>query len=157
MADIKAPARVEGRRNWCGPYAAALILECDYITAYKKLLRAANAWLYRTNVPVHYRHHYKKKAIKGVQWNWLADVIRQRYKRFEWTYTKGKRKPTLRKMTDELNYNALYLIALTDHYIMVNTRDWTMCDNRHAKWIPLTQCPYMRQRVDAYGFIRKVK
>ena len=56
---------------------------------------------------------------------------------------------TVAKLRDNLRPNRLYVINVTDHYIVVDTRDWTVCDNFSAKWIPLADWPHRRTRCRA--------
>ncbi len=134
--------------TWCGPYALALVSGLDYDTVYQKLLRQRN------KSKASYQH--KAKYIAGVYHRELWAMARKLCsKTFDWDRSlKGK---TLGSMRDHLKGSRVYIIAVTGHYVVLDSRTWEVCDNQTKVWIPLAEWQHKKVRVQAIGEVRNHK
>ncbi len=130
--------------TWCGPYALALVSGLTYDQVYKKLLRNANAQLHRFQPRIKY--------LTGVGLELMERVSKTVKCKFEFTRVKGK--PTLNQFMNELRPNRIYVIHVTRHYLVVDTSDWTVCDNQIQRWVSLPDYKYRLSRVRDYAEVR---
>lgn len=126
---MNAPARSSTMRSsWCGPYAIAVCLGITYDEAYALIKKALRT----------------KMRITSMYDSWVTKALKRgglRVKTFEPPARYAKVKlggwPTLRNLADYLKPNRLYIVRVTDHYITVDTRDWTAIDNNGRGWFPV--------------------
>jgi hypothetical protein len=148
---MSTPTSASGRTLWCGPYAIAVIFGTDYDTAYKKTLRSVNKRLMKRS-----RWAWKKTRIQGLGNMAMERVIRTRYKKF--IFANVERKPTLKNYLDHLRPNRLYVVNVTGHYVLINTKDWTISDNQLGQWVPVNETThYMRSRVVTVALVKKFR
>ena len=119
--------------TWCGMYALALVSGLDYDTVYDKMLRGINRAIpaYRT----------KRKYITGVlntDMERTAKTIKCKIK-----FDKTK-KVNLKNYLDHLDPNKIYIINITDHYVVLDTRTWELCDNQSQEWVPVLESKHSR-------------
>lgn len=132
--------------TWCGPYALALISGNTYDHTYSECIRVANNrinYLNRDRMP--FQKLRKVKVITGMLNHELERVAKALGCSMKWTFCNST--PTLSRMTEELRPNRIYVINITDHYVVVDTRNWTVCDNQTQEWEPIKQSKHRRKRV----------
>jgi len=116
--------------TWCGPYALAVISNTPYEFAYAKTKKVL-----------------RKRAVMGMsrhEFSKVAKAMSVNCQRFWREREVGG--CTVAKLRDNLRPGRLYVIELTRHFIVVDTRDWTVCDNHQAKWVPLADWPHRRTK-----------
>lgn len=107
--------------TWCGPYALALVMGMTYEEALDRVKRST-----------------RRKRIKGM-WNTeVAKVLRGfGLRKCKFSYIPEKERTNLANMTDWFKPNRIYIVNVTDHYVVLNTKDWTMTDNCTEGWVPI--------------------
>ena len=129
--------------TWCGPYAMATVCGMDYDTVYKKMLRAYNK-----------RTPYKRKYISGVT-NTLMQIVSKTVKH-EIEFKRAERVTSVSQYLNYLYPNRVYILQITGHYIVVDTSDWTVCDNQSQEWVPLKGSKHIRCKVRNVAEVKKV-
>lgn len=120
---IKAPACAAKGATWCGPYALATIAGITYEEALAKVKKVTH-----------------RKRITGM-WNHEVESTAQKlgFKKFRFKYIPKKERTTLANSLDWLHPNRIYVVQITRHYVIVNTKDWTFTDNIFGgKWNPVS-------------------
>lgn len=133
---ITKPARAANGKTWCGPYALALITGKTYEDVLPFIRRAA-----------------KRKRIMGMyNWEFQKTARRMGLRKFEFKKIPSTQRTNLSNMTDWLRPNRIYVVQVTSHYVIVNTKDWTMTDNQTEGWIPISsEHKNGRRRLCAYA------
>ena len=139
-----APVRRDSSigKTWCGPYALAVISNTPYEFAYAK----AKKVLRKRAVMGMDRYQFSKVA-KAMSVNcqrfWredtVSDFVSTGPSRFRLDFI------TVSKLRDYLKPGRMYVVELTSHFIVVDTKDWTVCDNQHG-WMPLADWPHRRTK-----------
>ena len=105
------------RITWCGPFSVATVAGVKYEPAYQtlKMIRG-------------------KRHCKGV----TKSNITKACQRFgvDPKYTALKKRRVLRKFIEDghLESGKVYIVEVTKHVLVIDTRDWTTIDNQVAKW-----------------------
>lgn len=131
--------------TWCGPYALALISGLDYDTVYGKVLRAKNK-----RMPT----HKKRKYITGMSKS-LMQIVAKTMKCL-FMFVKAQRM-TLNSYIDHLTPNKVYIIQITGHYVVVDTRTWEICDNQSKAWQSISDSKHKRCFVKKIAEVRNHK
>ena len=104
------------RVTWCGPFAVATVAGIEYEPAYQTLRKIRG-----------------KRHCKGVSNGNIATACKQLGLKGKWTTLEKKRK--LSKFVPEsLEQGKVYIIQITKHVLVMDTRDWTTIDNQVPKW-----------------------
>lgn len=124
------------RKTWCGPYALAVVAGKTYEFAYQMLKQIRGkrhaCGVYNTNMD-------KAFGFCGLK----AEFV------------KAEKRCNLRKYIDEyLAPNKLYIINITRHYVVVDTRDHTTIDNQNPEWVPIENSKHLRCLVQ---FVAEIK
>ena len=136
------------RTMWCGPYALAVVSGLTYDETYKKVLRKLRS------MKSSYKH--KPKIIKGMYHSELEAVGKTLKCPFEFTGSARRRaRLTLNRTKDHLRPNRIYIVNVTDHYLVVNTSDWTMCDNWTKAWVPVKGSVHARKKVLSVAEVKR--
>ena len=141
------------RTVWCGPYALALLSGLSYDEVYKKALRKIRA--------LKKSYEYKPTSIKGMYPSELTAVAKTLKTPFAFERLDGRKNKrdqlTLTKAMDYLKPNRVYVVMITDHFLVVNTSDWTYCDSVDRGWYSVKSCSYARSKVDRVGEVKRHK
>jgi len=129
--------------TWCGPYALATVAGLTYDEVYEKMLRAYNK-----------KRYTKVKHITGV-----TNSLMERVSKICRCTFKFERvtKRTLNQTMDHLDPNRIYIVLVTGHYIVVDTRDWTMIDNQNMDWVPIKESAHRLKRVRSVAEVKNHK
>ena len=104
------------RVTWCGPFAVATVAGVEYEPAYQTLRKIRG-----------------KRHCKGVSNGNIASACKKFGLKGKWTTLKKKRK--LSKFVPEnLEQGKVYIIQITKHVLVMDTRDWTTIDNQVPTW-----------------------
>ena len=141
------------RTLWCGPYALALISGLDYDTVYAKALRKVRA--------KKQSYEYKPASLKGMYPSDLEAVAKTlkapfTFKALDKRWNK-RDQLTLGKSMDYLRPNRIYVVMVTGHFLVVNTTDWTYCDNIDEGWYPVSSSRHVRAKVERAGEVNQHK
>jgi hypothetical protein len=116
-------------KTWCGPYALAVISNTPYEFAYAKSKKVLGKRAVMRMSP----HQFIK----------VAKAMSVNCQRF-WREREADG-CTVGKLRDNLKPGRLYAVEVTGHFIVVDTKDWTVCDNQHG-WTSLADWPHRRAR-----------
>lgn len=145
--EMKAPERAVGRVTWCGPYALATVLGVTYQEAYRLALWNTGRTFIKGMANWHMCEILKRRRIK-TRFQTLA-----RYNRM----AQPKGRVTVQRLTDWLKPNRLYIVNITDHYIVVDSSDWTAVDNKsEGGWWPIERHHSALCAVEMIAEIRKI-
>ena len=160
IVDTKPVIKVKGcpvghsdRTMWCGPYALALVSGMEYDEVYKKALRKVRS------MKAQYEH--KPTYIKGMYNRELEAVsttlkVPFTFKKIEGLWRK-KDQLTLKRAIEYLRPNRVYVVQVTEHFLVVNSRDWTMCDNWTRGWVPLEGSIHTKKKVAKIAEVKRHK
>ena len=118
--------------TWCGPYALALVSGLSYDEVYKKMLRAKN------------KRQPKWRKLKHI--TRVSDQLMQIVAKTVKTpfYFKPAKRMTLSQYVDHLEPNTVYIIQITGHYVVIDTRTWELSDNQSLTWVPIKDSKHKR-------------
>lgn len=134
-----------GATTWCGMYALALVSGLEYEVVYKKMLRGINS----------VRHKWaKRKYITGVHNRDMERTAKTVKTPFVF---KRAERMTLSQYIDHLDPNKVYIIEITGHYVVVDTRTWELCDNQSKSWCPVGESKHKRCFVREIAEVRNHK
>jgi hypothetical protein len=134
-----------GRKYWCGPHALAVITGVDYMTAYRQCLATTG-----------------KRVVAGLLNAELAAIARDMGLAVRWLKPPMNERqcyPTLARFLDlptirQDRLGRMYLVQMTDHFIVVDTHTWTYCDNQKPEgWQPARTGKHARKYVQRYAEI----
>ena len=123
--------RGEWRRTWCGPYVVAVVCGIEYEPAYQIL-----------------KNLLKKRHAKGVTNSDINAACRYFGVKVKWT--KMAKRTQLRKFLPTLEIGKVYIVQITKHVLVVDTRDMTTIDNQSIKWIAAETTPHKAKLVHAF-------
>ncbi len=124
------------RKSWCGPYALAVVAGKTYEFAYQMLKQIRGK---RHACGVSNRNMKKAFDILGL----------------DAKFVKAEERCNLRKYIDNyLAPNKLYIINITSHYVVVDTRDHTTIDNQNPEWISIDNSKHLRRLVQNIAEIK---
>jgi hypothetical protein len=130
-------ARGKGGRTYCGPYSLAII----------------NGWSCDEAVENVKRSLRRKRPVGGMSRWEVERVSRGKFSRHPLKFKKVPKGLTLQSLPDHLKPRRLYLVAVTAHYVVMNTSDWTVCDTHSKAWVPVKEhrCRLWRVEFAAEG------
>lgn len=142
---LKTPSVPAGEKAYCGPFALMAVTGLSLAAARKHICRA-NGWqegrriagLYESELVNAFRsagipiNRYRLRSKDGGAIRWKRDFP---------TFTRW-----LNQRTGE-EKRAMFLVALTGHYVMVNGNDFI--DNHTRELVKLDDAPHRRARVRA--------
>ena len=130
---IQRAARSSKGTTWCGPHALATVTGKTYDEVIKVV-----------------RSKIRRKRIKGMFTNEIFIVAKALGIKDMGVFMPMRGKRNLRNSVDWLKPNRLYIVFVTRHFVVVNTTDWTVCDNTN-EWEPVTTSKLGRLRVKSYA------
>jgi hypothetical protein len=118
------------RITWCGPYSVATVCGKSYEEAYQ-LLRKIRG----------------KRHAKGVSNGNIKDACNKLGVKGEWKHL--EKRTQMRKFLPTLEAGKVYIVQITRHVLVVDTRDMTTIDNQHQDWIAAESSKHIRKLVHA--------
>lgn len=129
----------KGRITWCGPYAIATVCGTAYEPAYQAAKAARG-----------------KRHAKGITCGNLKQACETLGVKGKWTMLSNKR--VLRKFIEEsLRPNEVYVINITRHFLVIDTRDWTTIDNQSLGWCDMEGSKHANKMVHGYFRVENPK
>ena len=119
------------RTTWCGPYAIAVICGTEYEQAYRTVRTIRGK---RHCKGITCDNLTKASAKLGVKGKWVDLEKRQKFGNFMKTLEKNK----------------VYVINVTKHFLILDTRDYTTIDNQVPKWIAGEMSKHKSKLVSKY-------
>ena len=104
------------RTTWCGPFSVATVAGTEYEPAYQTLKKIRG-----------------KRHCKGVSNDNIAKALKTFDIKGKWTTLDKKRKLS-KFVFENLEQGKVYIIQITRHVLVMDTRDWTTIDNQVAIW-----------------------
>ena len=104
------------RKTWCGPFSVATVAGTEYEPAYQTLRKIRG-----------------KRHCKGVSNDNIAKACKKLGLKGKWTTLKKQRKLS-KFVFENLEQGKVYIIQITRHVLVMDTRDWTTIDNQVAIW-----------------------
>ena len=126
------------RTTWCGPYAIAVICGTEYEQAYRTV-RAIRGKMHCKGITCD--NLTKASAKLGVKGKWVDLEKRQKFGNFMKTLEKNK----------------VYVINVTKHFLILDTRDYTTIDNQVPKWIAGEMSKHKSKLVSKYFVVENPK
>jgi hypothetical protein len=118
------------RRTWCGPYVVAAVAKIDYETSYQA-----------------FRTHTGKRHVAGTS-HWQCRAVLERF-----GVDSGKvERPTKRKklyhyLRENMD-NKLYIVCVSNHWVLVDGRDNTITDSWTAgEWKHISESEHKNRFV----------
>ena len=121
------------RKTWCGPYAIATVCGIDYEPAYRMAKKVRNKRHAKGITCSDFDKSCKAFGVTG-KWNTLEK--RQKCENF---LKSGTLKP-----------NKVYVINITRHFFILDTRDYTTIDNQVPEWIAAESTKHSSKLVVGY-------
>ena len=104
------------RVTWCGPFSVATVAGVEYEPAYQSLKKIRG-----------------KRHCKGVSNDNIKKACHELGVTGKWH--KSKKRTVLRKFVkDNLESGKVYIVQITRHVLVIDTRDWTTIDNQVPTW-----------------------
>ncbi len=116
------------RITWCGPFAIATVCGTKYETAYRTV-RAIRG----------------KRHAKGVTATDIKKSCTKLGVKGKWTNLPKRKK--LAKFLPTLEAGKVYIVEVTRHVIVVDTRDYTTIDNQNPDWTAVESTKHLRKLV----------
>ena len=136
---IVRAARSSKGATWCGPHALATVTGKTYDEVIEVV-----------------RKRIKRKRIKGMFSHEMYYSAKALGVKDMGVFMPSRGKRNLRNLMDWLKPNRLYIIFVTGHFVTVNTKDWTVCDNCND-WHPVATSKLGRKRVISYAEVRRIE
>lgn len=133
---LKVPAKDPSRTNWCGPTAIAIITGKTYAEG-RDLAAIAKIKGGRST----------KRVVKGLGRSAIVRALKRADVKVAAAWQKFPDKPTLMRLDERLKPRRFYLVIVGNHYVTVNTHDWTVCCNWSRAWVAFRDHPFNRSRV----------
>lgn len=134
------------RKTWCGPYAIAVVCGQDYEHSYQtaKIIRGKRHAKGITNNDL--QKSCKALGVKG-KWFPISSVG-----------AGNKKKMKLESFLKLLLPGKVYVIQITKHFIVVDTRDFTTIDNQNPDaWIAMEATKHKNKLVHNYFLVDNPK
>lgn len=120
------------RKTWCGPYAVATVCGMQYEPSYRLLKKIRG-----------------KRHAKGVTMQNIVTACEQLNAKPKFTKLEKRRK--MSKFCKEyLEPNSLYIIEISKHVFVIDTRDWTVIDNQLPEWAAMENYHLWNKQVKGY-------
>ena len=126
------------RTTWCGPYSIAVVCNIEYEPAYRIC-----------------RKLRQKRHAKGVSNTNIADACHHFGVRGEWK--KLAKRTQLRKFLPTLEAGKVYIVQITKHVLVVDTRDMTTIDNQVREWVAAEETHHKTKLVHAVFEVKNPK
>jgi hypothetical protein len=107
------------RTTWCGPFAVATVAGIDYEPAYQTLKKIRG-----------------KRHCKGVSNSNIKVACKRLGIQGEW-HKLEKRRIFRKFWKENLEPGKVYIVQVTKHVLVVDTRDWTTIDNQNPEWVAM--------------------
>ena len=136
------------RKTWCGPYAIAVVCGTSYEPAYQvaKKVRGKRHAKGITNTDL-----MKSCKALGVKGEWISVAKATEHS------AKPQAKMKLENFLKMLAPNRVFVIQITKHFIIVDTRDFTTIDNQRPEWIAVEASKHMNKLVHNYFVVENPK
>jgi hypothetical protein len=137
------------RKNWCGPFALAIMAGQDYDDTYPRALRSLRAWTKKR-----FGKGYGPTSITGLFSYELTAIAKTFGYKLDWVdapLNERRIKPTVKQLLDHLVPKRFYVVEITRHFITIDTYTWQWCDNHSKVWAPIDTCKWLRTRVDSFA------
>ena len=112
------------RTTWCGPYAVATVCGTEYEEAYR-VIRTIRG----------------KRHAKGVSNDNITKSCKVLGVKGKWK--KLPKRTKLAKFLPTLEQGKVFIVQITKHVIVVDTRDYTTIDNQSRKWVAMETSPLL--------------
>ena len=128
------------RITWCGPYAIATVCGKSYEPAYQvaKQIRG-------------------KRHAKGISCSDLEKSCRAFGVKGKWHTLEKRQKLSNFLKSGTLKPNKVYVINITKHFLIIDTRDFTTIDNQNPEWIAAESTKHSKRLVIKYFEIENPK
>lgn len=133
------------RKTWCGPYAIATVCGTEYEPAYQVAKRVRGKRHAKGITNTDLMKSCKALGVKG-EWHPISIVA-----------PGNKSKMKLENFLKLLLPNKVYVIQITKHFIVVDTRDFTTIDNQRPEWIAMEATKHMNKLVHNYFVVENPK
>lgn len=127
------------RKTWCGPYAVAVVTGLQYEDTYKALKKIRG-----------------KRSTAGVTMKNMMTACSKFSVKTERTKLE-KRKKLNNFLRDNLAANKVYIVEITRHVIVVDTRDCQTIDNQSLKWEDMYSTKHKNKLVRSFVEIKNPK
>jgi len=126
------------RITWCGPYSVATVAGTSYERAYQtlKLIRG-------------------KRHCKGVSNANIAAACKKLGIKGKWK--KLEKRTKLANFLPTLEDGKVYIVQITKHVLVIDTRDRTTIDNQHREWIAMESTKHANKLAHAYYEVENPK
>ena len=121
------------RKTWCGPYANATVSGTDNEPAYQ-MAKAVR----------------RKRHAKGITRTDLEDSCYALNVRGKWRELEKRPKLSKFLKSGALEPNKVYVVNVTKHFLIVDTRDFTTIDNQNPEWVAVESTPHSTKLVSHY-------
>ena len=134
------------RKTWCGPYAIAVVAGTEYEEAYRVARKTRG-----------------KRHAKGITNTNLSDSLKRMGVKGKWHPISSvgagtKKKMKLKNFLPILLPNKVYVIQITKHFLIIDTRDFTTIDNQNPDaWIAMESSPHLNKLVHNYFVVDNPK
>jgi hypothetical protein len=134
------------RKTWCGPYAIATICGTEYEPAYR-IARAVRGKRHAKGITnTDLERSCKQLGVTG-KWHPISSVG-----------AGTKKKMKLKNFLPMLLPNKVFVIQITKHFLVVDTRDFTTIDNQNPEaWLPMEMSPHLTKLVHNYFVVDNPK
>jgi len=126
------------RITWCGPYAIAVVSGCGYEQAYQVARKVRN-----------------KRHAKGISNTDLKKSCTKLGVKGKWH--KLEKRTQLKKFLPTLEAGKVYVVQITKHFIVVDTRDYTTIDNQNPEWTAMESSKHMTKLVHNFFEVHNPK
>ena len=120
------------RKTWCGPYAVAVVTGKEYEHCYQALKKIRG-----------------KRPAKGVPMIHIVNACKIYDRKVEYTELQNRRKMS-KFCKEQLEPNSLYIIQISQHVLVIDTRDWTVIDNQSQEWTAMENYHGFNKQVKGY-------
>lgn len=136
------------RITWCGPYAIATVCGTSYEPAYQMAKRVRGKRHAKGITNSNLESACKALGVKG-EWISVAKATEH--------LAKPKPKMKLKNFLPMLAPNKVFVIQITKHFIVVDTRDFTTIDNQNPEWIAIEASKHINKLVHNYFVVENPK
>jgi hypothetical protein len=119
------------RVTWCGPYALATVAKRSYEEAYQYI-----------------KSIVKKRHVKGVTYTILEKALNDFGIIGHWTVLDKRQK--FINYVEKMDKDCLYVVAISKHYFILDTRDMSAIDNQTLEWSPVSEFKHKNKQIKRY-------
>ena len=121
------------RKTWCGPYAIATVCGMEYEPAYRMARQVRG-----------------KRHAKGITCNDFENSCKKFGVTGKWHTLEKRQKCENFLKSGTLKPNKVYVINITRHFFILDTRDYTTIDNQVPEWIAAETTKHGKKLVVGY-------